>query len=32
VPAPSPSSSCAAGTNGTGPTVIYVHSDDGRGD
>lgn len=36
VPAPSPSpsvsSSCAAGTNRTGPTVIYVHSDDGRGD
>jgi hypothetical protein len=32
VPAPSSSSSCAPGTNGTGPTVIYAHSDDGRGD
>ena len=36
VPAPSPlsspSSSCAVGRSGTGPAVIYVHSDDGRGD
>lgn len=26
------SPSCAAGTNGTRPAVIYVRSDDGRGD
>jgi hypothetical protein len=28
VPAPS----CATGTNGTRPAVVYAHSDDGRGD
>lgn len=27
-----PARSCAPGTNGTSPTVVYVRSDDGRGD
>jgi hypothetical protein len=27
-----PAQSCAAGTNGTRPAVVYVRSDDGRGD